>query len=396
MRIVYLANAGSVHFIRWYEYFLERDHEIHLISGDTSQINHTVQLDPRIKVYYLPEKKMTNRIFSFVYNFLFTEHRINRLLLKLLNEIKPDIVHAHQLLPYGYWGVKTEFRPLVVTPIGSDAIIYAQKYAVYRKRARVVYENSDAITQDSHVCQQAGYKVGAKIKNNHIIQNGVDTDKFLPRLDGDAFKKEIGIDKDYRMVTHTRGLSDTYNMFNLLQAWKTVSKKMPDVRLFLVYFKFGKDNEDQLRKFVAQNGMNDSVIFHGFLPHDEMPRLYSASELSLSVPITDSSPSSVYEAMACGVPVVVSDLPWTNYAMRNMENCFIVPGAEPDKIAGAITEILGDNQLATRLGENGRRLVKEKFDYRCNMEAMEKIMQDAIARYRLPRRKTGKAESSVP
>ena len=193
MKIVYLANARSVHFPRWYQFFVDHGHQVSVISGDVSQIDQEVKLDPRIDIYYLPERKFNSRIFSFIYNSVFTERVILIKLKQLLEQIQPDILHAHQLLPYGYWGAKSGFHPLIVTPIGSDALIFAQKYWIYKLRAQFVYSKADVITQDSTVCQDAGLKLGATREHNYIIQNGVITDRFPIDLKGDCIRERLGI-----------------------------------------------------------------------------------------------------------------------------------------------------------------------------------------------------------
>jgi L-malate glycosyltransferase len=377
MRIAYLANARSVHFPRWYQFFVDRGHEVILISGDVSQIDQDVQPDSRIKVYFLPEKKIRNRIISFVYNFFLTERRTLKKLNQLIEKIQPDILHAHQLLPYGYWGAKTGFHPLIITPIGSDAVIFAQKYWIYKSRSRFIFAHADCVTQDSLVCQEAGLRLGARRDQNYIIQNGVITSRFPIDLEGENIREKLGI-QDAPLVHHCRALTALYNVDTLVKAWKFVQEKQPEARLLLTYLKWGDDNEEELRNLVRGLGLGNSIIFYGAVPYEEMPLFHAAADVTVSVPLSDNSPSSVYESMAAQTPVVISDLPWARSAMRHEENALLVPAKDVEKIATSICRLLDDSDLAYRLASRGRETVFEFFDYEKNMGRMLEVMNEMV------------------
>ena len=134
MRIAYLCNEKSHHFKRWYEYFLQRGHTVHVISGDTRLNNQSVSLPRGVEVSYLPERKYREPRISFVLN-LIRVPMIVKKLKSILHYIKPDILHAHSIL-YGYWGALTNFHPFIVTPYGTDALVTTRKYRIYRRIAK--------------------------------------------------------------------------------------------------------------------------------------------------------------------------------------------------------------------------------------------------------------------
>src|SRR3972149_10985023 len=125
MKIAYLCNAKNFYFIRWYEFFLKKGHTVYVISGDTRLRTDIMSLPKEIKVFYLPERKFKEPRISFISN-LIRLPLISNKLKTILGEIKPDILHAHSLL-YGLWGAKACYHPFIVTPYGSDAIIYTRK-----------------------------------------------------------------------------------------------------------------------------------------------------------------------------------------------------------------------------------------------------------------------------
>jgi glycosyltransferase involved in cell wall biosynthesis len=81
----------------------------------------------------------------------------------------------------------------------------------------------------------------------------------------------------------------------------------------------------------------------------------------VSIPSSDSSPRSAWEALACGCPLVVSDLPWVHELIEPDRHAAVVP-IDADAVAAAIERLLTEPQLASRLRAEGRALVEEHRD----------------------------------
>ena len=126
MKVCYLANAKSFYFSRWYEFFIKRGHEVHLISGDDSFLPIDRQLPDGITIHFIPEKKLSNKMVSLLYNMLRMPIIIKELR-RQIDQIAPDIIHAFQITPYGLWAALSNFEPYIMTPMGSDALIFARK-----------------------------------------------------------------------------------------------------------------------------------------------------------------------------------------------------------------------------------------------------------------------------
>jgi glycosyltransferase involved in cell wall biosynthesis len=99
----------------------------------------------------------------------------------------------------------------------------------------------------------------------------------------------------------------------------------------------------------------------GSVPKERLPDVYRAADVVLSIPSSDSSPRSVWEALACGRPVVVSDLPWAREELADGENAAFVP-LEPDAVAAAVLGILRDSDRGARLGAAGRAHAASQLD----------------------------------
>jgi len=135
------------------------------------------------------------------------------------------------------------------------------------------------------------------------------------------------------------------------------------------------DRESEMKKLAAQLGVDESTIFVGPVDYQEMPYFIAAADVCVSVPSSDSSPRAVYEAMACGVPPVISNLPWTKNFLVPDQNALFVPVKDHRKLVAAILRLLTDKELRRKIKEANLKLVDEKLNYHKHMAKMESIYQ---------------------
>lgn len=373
MKIVYLANAGVVHFIRWYEYFINKGHEVHVISGNTFDLKYDLVIKG-LHLHYLPEFKVDNRIISFGVNLLQLPHLLS-ILRKSLRDISPDIIHAHQIHPYGLWGALSGFKPFIVTPMGSDVIILANRYFAYKKITEYVMSKASLVTGDSLVIEDNCKKFGLRA-DYELIHNGVNLEKYSPATIGrsDIIRTKLGIDKSSPVIFFSRTFIPLQNIETIIRAIPWVLSEIPGCKFVFVHHCGYGDYEREMRALVRSLNIVDSVVFAGIIPHEDMPAYYQSADLLLSVPKSDSSPSAVYEAMACGVPTIINRLPWTQLAMRHLENTYIIDDVTPDQIAAAVKTLLDDGELKEQIVRGGLDVVKRHFSYHDNMGKMESLM----------------------
>jgi glycosyltransferase involved in cell wall biosynthesis len=96
--------------------------------------------------------------------------------------------------------------------------------------------------------------------------------------------------------------------------------------------------------------------------------------------IADAFGVSAVEAQAAGVPVVFSDLPGVGEAVADGVGGVAVPPGDPAALAAAICRLLADAPLRRRLGEGGRRTVRERFDFDDSLSRMETVYRKAMRR----------------
>ena len=174
------------------------------------------------------------------------------------------------------------------------------------------------------------------------------------------------------VILSPRSLTPVYNPETILAAFALVKRARPDAQLVLKHM--GIDDP-------TVPGVDDTgVHVVGHVPHERMARYFQAADVCVSIPSSDSSPRSVWEAMACGCPVIVSDLPWVHELIAAERDALVVP-VDPASVAGALRRVLADPRLAQRLAGRGRALAETYRDRATEMDRLAAVYR-SLARCR--------------
>jgi glycosyltransferase involved in cell wall biosynthesis len=263
---------------------------------------------------------------------------------RLVREVRPDVVHAHFLVEDPFYAVLAGARPLVATAWGSDVFKAAR---IGRLRSRVVSRRADLLTADSKTLLDALVGLGADRSRLRLINWGVDVDAFSPgRADA---RRRLDL-PDVPIVLAPRALKPVYNTQTVVAAFDRVAAQVPDVLLVLKHY-------GGLPPELAHLKGRENVRIVTHVPMEELVDYYRAASVCVSIPSSDSSPRSVWEAMACGCPCVLSDLAWVHESIEDGRDALVTP-VDTGSVADAIGRVLREDGLARALAENGRALVE--------------------------------------
>ena len=280
---------------------------------------------------------------------------LSRALGRVAREVRPDLVHAHYLPEYGWMAARNHLAPLVSSAWGSDVLAAR---GVNRPRARRALRASSLVFVDSAHLGRAVQDLARRDVPVHVVRWGLDLRAFAPG-DPALAREALGLPREGRLVAAVRGFKAVYNPELVLEAFARVRADRSDVRLLL------KHPETvvpvSVRAAIERLGLAEAVTLLGNVPAERLPDVYRAADVVVSVATSDSSPRSVWEALACGRPVVVSDLPWARDELAPGEQGLLVP-LDPPEVAGAIARVLDDPELAERLGTSGRALAAAELD----------------------------------
>ena len=162
-----------------------------------------------------------------------------------------------------------------------------------------------------------------------------------------------------------------------LQATEIVLKSRKDVSFFLIGGVQSKSYFEQVKGFIADKGLEQHVICTG--ERNDMPEVMA----SLDILVTLSGGSVVFEAMACGVPVIlVRKMPPSNLSweiVRDGETGLLIPHDEIPPLAEAMLRFINDPELRKRMGKAGRRWAEEEFSH-IQMARQTQAIYDKLVR----------------
>jgi L-malate glycosyltransferase len=279
---------------------------------------------------------------------------MSRELGRVARSVAPDLVHAHYLPEYGWMAAREGLQPLICSAWGSDVLAVR---GVNRPRSRLALRKASLVFVDSAHLARETRTLGGDTVRVEVVRWGLDLEAFSPG-DRAAARESLDLPPAGPLVASVRGLKPVYNPELLLEAFARVRAGRPDALLLLKHPL--AETPASVQATVERLDLADAVTVLGNLPPERLPDVYRAADVVVSLASSDSSPRSVWEALACARPVIVSDLPWARDELAD-SRALLVP-LEATVVAEAIERILGDDALSGRLGAAGRELAMAELE----------------------------------
>ncbi len=370
MRICYIASPG-IHTTRWVRYFADSGHEVHLI---TSSKLFGGGID-NVKLHVLRRFGPHLRIVNYLINSVPMLLQFKR----LVKNINPDIIHAHYIMETTLLGAASRFHPFIVTPWGSDVLIAPKRSMMSRWIAKYVLKRADLITCDAEHIKEPLTKLGADPQKIKLIYFGTDTQKFKPGWRDERLGEELGI-LDSPTIISLRRLEPICDVESLITAVPLVLKEVPRA-IFLIVDKGSQ--EEELKQLAKSLGVSDSIKFVGRVPEDELPRYLTLADIHVSTSLSDAGlAASTAEAMACGLPVIITDFGDNRKWVQDGVNGFIIPLRTPQALASRIVQLLKDEVTRKRFGSINREIIVERNNWEREMGKVGKLYEELIKVYK--------------
>jgi glycosyltransferase involved in cell wall biosynthesis len=228
------------------------------------------------------------------------------------------------------------------------------------------YARADAISGQSEGIV-ANLRARVPGKPVTFLPNGVDLAAWRPRQDREAVRREFGWGPEEFVV----GYAGLHGHAQALEQALAAAERLPEVR-----FAFFGDGPCKAALVVQAPAR---VEFYPPLPHERMPEILGAFDAGL-VPLARGPvfegvlPSKVFEVMASGRPVVLAAGGEVARLVEQARCGVVAPPESPDRLAEAVRRLAESPGLCAELGENGRRLVAERFDRARIAESFEEFL----------------------
>jgi teichuronic acid biosynthesis glycosyltransferase TuaC len=253
-----------------------------------------------------------------------------------MQRFNPDLVLAYWVYPDGYAALRAARAigvPCAVGALGSDIHVRSGHNAVMTRRT---IAGIDALLTVSENMRQAAIaEYGASPDKVHTVVNGYNTQVFRIQSRDEA-RASLGIPPDARLVIYVGRFVEAKGMRELLGAFQKLSSDDPKLRLALVGDGVMRD---ELVAMVRSANLGDRVLLPGGLPPESVAQWIAASD-ALTLPSwSEGYPNVVVEAIACGRPVVATDVGGT-CEIVNEANGILIPARDERALADALLATL--------------------------------------------------------
>lgn len=358
-KIVLLTDASNVHTQKWAKYFRDKNFEIHIISMLPAEIKD-------IKIHLLKSKAYANRKNNMQYNKVAVIFQVMPQIKKLLNQIKPDILHAHFASSYGFFGALSNYKPFYLSVWGYDTITFPEISIIHKTIIKYTLRKADKIFATSEFLAE---KTARYTNKKQIVTPfGVNIDNFKP---DDKLKS-----KKFIFGT-VKALETKYGIDYLLKAVALIKDKLENWELWIAGT--GTKSKELIELSKSLNIQNN-VKFLGRVPHDKIPQLLQQMHLFTVTSVWDCESFGVaaVEAEAVELPVIASDLGGLSEVIIDGVTGFHVKPRDINDIAEKILNLYENKDLRIKLGKQARKNVIQKYIWKNNAEIMLKEYREIL------------------
>lgn len=351
-KIVLLASGKSYHATRWANAIKEQGYDITFISIHKV----TRPLLNSIKVIIIGNnKKVSYLLYAF---------KIRR----IIQNIKPDIVHSHSAGGYSFLGMVCGIKPWIISVYGSDVYMAPNKSFFHRMMIGIMLSKASLVLSTSKAMANHVKKLYSNVMLPLVTPFGVDTALFK--------KKTEHMHSGLVIFGIVKKLEKVYGIDILLHAFSIVKNKAQcAVQLHIV----GEGSEmHALLALCKSLNINDNVFFHGSLANVKVPKFLESLDIFVVPSREESFGVAAVEASAMSLPVIASNVGGLAEVIIDGETGILVPSENPEALSKAMLRLINDKGLAKRLGIAGRNRVEQEYDWVTNVLRMVSFYEKVI------------------
>lgn len=279
--------------------------------------------------------------------------------LPLLRRLKPDVIHAHELLSPTTTAIAA--RRLFAVPIvakvlrgGSLGDLAKLKSKTFgQRRIDLSRRWVDMFITISEEIERELAEVGVPPDRRLFIPNGVDIERFVPlsAREKTSLRGVLGLPEKSLVAIFTGRLEAEKRVDQLITIWPSVRAAHPEARLLVL----GRGKEEAGLRRMAGPG----VSFPGQV-EDVVPFL-QAADIFVLPSATEGLSNALLEAMACGLAVISTDVGGAPDVIRHRTSGWLVSPDDPAELLSAVLHLLEAPELRNNLGSNGRQRIARDY-----------------------------------
>lgn len=291
-----------------------------------------------------------------------------------LRAFRPDVVLSYWLHPAGHAATVAAHRmgvPSIVCSIGSD--LRAIPDAFGRHLVRSTLSQADFVLTVSSELRQHALHLGATVERSAAILNGCDVSVFHPASQEEA-RRRLGVPLGCPVVVFVGNIIASKGLNELVDALKALLPKYPDLRIYCVG---DGPMRPQLERNIVALGLSERLLLAGTVSSSGVAEWLAASNVFCLPSHSEGCPNVVIEAIACGRPVVATDVGGVSELMSPQCGVLVQPKNSASLAAGlddALTREWDPESISGALSRSWNDVARETFEI-CVRVAAEGIVK---------------------
>jgi glycosyltransferase involved in cell wall biosynthesis len=253
---------------------------------------------------------------------------------------------------------------------GYDLVMDADKSAWMRWVTRYTLKRSTFFTSDAKVSRDKAVAFGMNPEQTVIFPWGTDIEHFTPK----AFQPS---DEGTLTIFCSRTWEAIYGVDVLAKAFAKVAAQNPAVNLILLG---GGSQGTKIRQILTNGGVMDRVHLGGQVSQADLPRWYHMADLYVSPSHVDGSSVTLMEALASGLPCLVSDIPGNKEWIVDGVNGWLFRDGDVNDLSQKIQSAIKNRQSFERIGAAARETAEQKADWKKNFGKLLEIYDRLMSR----------------
>jgi len=374
MRIIYFSKNYTPHDYRFLSSLSQTEHEVYYLKLEANQR----QTEDRSIPENIQQIPWTGGQREFRWRDV---PRLTFDLRRIIKEIKPDLIHAGPIQNCAFIAALSGFHPILAMSWGYDLVMDADKSAWMQWVTHYTLKRSAFFVSDANVSRDKAVAFGMQPDRTAIFPWGTDIEHFVPKKEESA---ALRLSKGGKRAARSNPKSITlfcsrtweaiYGVDGLAKAFVKVASVNPDVNLILL----GAGSQGtKIRQILTGGGVMDRVHFGGHVAQADLPRWYHMADLYISPSHVDGSSVTLMEALASGLPCLVSDIAGNREWIDDGVNGWLFRDGDVDDLAEKILNAIKNRKSFKKLGEAARKTAEERADWKMNfgklLETYERI-----------------------
>jgi glycosyltransferase involved in cell wall biosynthesis len=353
LKVLLLSDTHSEHTEKWALGLANSGIKVGLFSFNKASYDWYVH--ENITVFFEPEKSINAE--STLTKLAYIKYV--SILKKIIAHFEPDILHAHYATSYGLVGALTGFHPFIISSWGTDVMKFPNKNFVAKSILKFNFKKADLLCATSftikdYIAQVVNLPVA-------VIPFGININDFKPKKVESIFK-----DTDF-VLGSIKPIESLYNIDILIKSFAKLLPKYANLKLLII----GEGTaQSALKQLCEDLNVSKNVIFTGRIPFKEVSNYYNMINVLVNISEYESFGVSVVEAMACGKPVVVTNVGGLKEVVKDDSVGLKVNIGDVDGTVNAIERLINDKQLYEQIALKARDHVIGLYNWEDNLKQM--------------------------